>query len=254
MTTIRGSRTCTSGAGPDNWRCRRRLSGAGVPLPGALAADAEGLADDRPADAGGAQPGDLGGDVGVEALPATDQQHELGLALHLRAVGPCTASTTAAASRRRCLDRLPIRALWRLRRRDLAGCPHLTCEQKRHNCGVTTEPLRAVRDHLSELVDRVEREHERVVVTRNGRAAAVLISPEDLAELEETLAVLGDARALRHPRGRRSAREGDVLRGIGAVARCVAENVPTDSRSHPRHAAPWPASCRRQSRRPSSSS
>jgi diadenosine tetraphosphate (Ap4A) HIT family hydrolase len=38
-------------------------------------------------------------------------------------------------------------------------------------------------------VDRVEREHERIVLTRNGRAAAVLISPEDLAQLEETIDV-----------------------------------------------------------------
>ena len=83
---------------------------------------------------------------------------------------------------------------------------------------MTTEPLRAVRDHLSELVDRVEREHERVVVTRNGRAAAVLISPEDLAELEETLAVLGDARALSDIREADQAiADGDLLRGVDAV-------------------------------------
>lgn len=83
---------------------------------------------------------------------------------------------------------------------------------------MTTEPLRAVRDHLSELVDRVEREHERVVVTRNGRAAAVLISPEDLAELEETLAVLGDARALSDVREADQAlADGDLLRGVDAV-------------------------------------
>lgn len=36
-------------------------------------------------------------------------------------------------------------------------------------------------------VDRAEREHERVVVTRNGRPAAVLIGYEDLAAIEETL-------------------------------------------------------------------
>ena len=83
---------------------------------------------------------------------------------------------------------------------------------------MTTEPLRAVRDHLSELVDRVEREHERVVVTRNGRAAAVLISPEDLAELEETLAVLGDSRALADVQEAAEAYEaGDVVRGADAV-------------------------------------
>jgi prevent-host-death family protein len=61
---------------------------------------------------------------------------------------------------------------------------------------MTTESLRGVRDHLSEYVDRVEREHERIVLTRNGRAAAVLISPEDLAQLEETVDVLRDSQAL----------------------------------------------------------
>ena len=45
------------------------------------------------------------------------------------------------------------------------------------------EPLRSVRHHLSEVVDRVEHQHERVIITRNGRDAAVAISPADLAEL-----------------------------------------------------------------------
>lgn len=53
-------------------------------------------------------------------------------------------------------------------------------------------PLSYVKAHLSEITDRVEGEHERVVVTRNGRPAAVLISPDDLEGLEETLAVLSD--------------------------------------------------------------
>lgn len=46
---------------------------------------------------------------------------------------------------------------------------------------ISTEPLRSVRDHLAEVVDRVERDHERVTITRNGREAAVIISPDDLA-------------------------------------------------------------------------
>lgn len=66
----------------------------------------------------------------------------------------------------------------------------------RQKCGETAEPLRAVRDHLSEIVDRVERYHDRVVITRNGREAAVLLSAADLAELEETLSVLSDPGAL----------------------------------------------------------
>lgn len=88
----------------------------------------------------------------------------------------------------------------------------------RHNCGVTTEPLRAVRDHLSEIVDRVEREHDRVVITRNGRDAAVLMSAADLAELEETLSVLSDPAALADIREADAAyASGEVVRGTEAV-------------------------------------
>ncbi len=82
----------------------------------------------------------------------------------------------------------------------------------------TAEPLRSVRDHLSEVVDRVERQHERVIITRNGHDAAVVISPEDLAQLEETIAVLSDADALRDIREADAAyARGDVVRGVDAV-------------------------------------
>lgn len=83
---------------------------------------------------------------------------------------------------------------------------------------MTTESLRGVRDHLSEYVDRVEHEHERIVLTRNGRAAAVLISPEDLAQLEETIDVLRDPQALADIREADAAyARGDVVRGAEAV-------------------------------------
>lgn len=55
-----------------------------------------------------------------------------------------------------------------------------------------TLPLSSVKAHLSELVDRVEDQHDRVVITRNGKPAAVLVSPDDLESLEETLAILSD--------------------------------------------------------------
>ena len=55
-----------------------------------------------------------------------------------------------------------------------------------------TMSLAAVKARFSELVDRVKRQQDRVVVTRNGKPAAVLISTEDLESLEETLAVMSD--------------------------------------------------------------
>jgi len=51
-------------------------------------------------------------------------------------------------------------------------------------------PLADVKARLSELVERVSSDHDRVLITRRGRPAAVLVSPEDLEALEETLDLL----------------------------------------------------------------
>ncbi len=53
--------------------------------------------------------------------------------------------------------------------------------------------LADVKNRLSEVVDRLEREHGRVVITKHGRPAAVIISVEDLESLEETLDVMDSA-------------------------------------------------------------
>ena len=58
---------------------------------------------------------------------------------------------------------------------------------------MTVLPLGDVKSHLSELVGRVHDHHERVTVTVHGRPSAVLIAPEDLEALEETLEVMRDA-------------------------------------------------------------
>ncbi len=57
-------------------------------------------------------------------------------------------------------------------------------------------PLADVKNRLSEVVDRVTRQHDRVTITRNGRPVAVLVSPDDLEALEETLSILSDRREL----------------------------------------------------------
>ena len=89
---------------------------------------------------------------------------------------------------------------------------------------MSTESLRSVRDHLSEVVDRVEHHHERVVITRNGRDAAILISPDDLAEIEETVSVLADPEAVSDIReSEQSIARGDVVRGSEAVQQLLRE-------------------------------
>jgi len=83
---------------------------------------------------------------------------------------------------------------------------------------MSTESLRSVKDRFSEFVERVERHHERVVVTRNGRPAAVLVSPEDLASLEETLDVLSNPGAVAELVEAEAALvAGDVVQGADAV-------------------------------------
>ncbi len=55
-----------------------------------------------------------------------------------------------------------------------------------------TLSLAAVKDRFSEIVDRVNKQHDRVIVTRNGVPAVVVVSVEDLESLEETLEILSD--------------------------------------------------------------
>ncbi|MGI8751490.1 MAG: type II toxin-antitoxin system Phd/YefM family antitoxin [Acidimicrobiales bacterium] len=60
---------------------------------------------------------------------------------------------------------------------------------------MTIVPLGQAKDRLSEYVTEVERTHDRVMITRHGRPMAVLIAPEDLAALEETVDILTTAGA-----------------------------------------------------------
>jgi antitoxin YefM len=75
-----------------------------------------------------------------------------------------------------------------------------------------TVPFTEAKAHLSDLVDRTSREHERFVLTRNGRPAAVLLSPDDLESLEETVEILQDRGLLDSIRtSQREAAEGKRL-------------------------------------------
>jgi len=78
---------------------------------------------------------------------------------------------------------------------------------------MTTLPFSEAKAQLSDLADRVEDEHERILVTRNGRPSFVLMSPDDLEALEETLDILRDDELLASiRRSRREAAAGKRLR------------------------------------------
>ncbi len=91
-----------------------------------------------------------------------------------------------------------------------------------------TLPLSAVKARLSEIADEVDRTHQRVQITKNGRSYVVLISAEDLASLEATVELLSDPAAMRRMRQAQSdIDEGDfttgeemdrVMRNRGAAA------------------------------------
>jgi antitoxin YefM len=61
---------------------------------------------------------------------------------------------------------------------------------------MTTTSVAKVKVSLSAYIDSVYETQERVIITRNGEPAAILISPADLESLEETIALLSDPEAM----------------------------------------------------------
>jgi len=86
-----------------------------------------------------------------------------------------------------------------------------------------TLSLAEVKAHLSELVRRVSSQHDRVTVTVHGRPSAVLLSPDDLDALEETIAVLSDAELLAAHREGRAAIDADDYLGAHQLAHAMRE-------------------------------
>jgi antitoxin YefM len=82
-----------------------------------------------------------------------------------------------------------------------------------------TVSLADAKAHLSELVGRVDGQHERVTVTVHGRPSAVMLSPDDLEALEETIAILSDAEAIRQL----TASDAELARGEGESEQDLAD-------------------------------
>jgi antitoxin YefM len=63
-----------------------------------------------------------------------------------------------------------------------------------------TLPLAEAKAKLSRLVDRVEKTDEEVLITRNGRPVAVLVSPDEYESWKETREIQSDREFMREIR------------------------------------------------------
>lgn len=62
--------------------------------------------------------------------------------------------------------------------------------------GVKTLPLTEARKDLSKIVDEVAGAHEHVLITRQGRPAAVVMSADEFESWQETLEIMADPEAM----------------------------------------------------------
>ena len=60
-----------------------------------------------------------------------------------------------------------------------------------------TFPLSEAKTKLSGLVEKVHARDEEIVITRNGRPVAVLVSPDEFDSWKETIAIRADTTLMR---------------------------------------------------------
>ena len=97
---------------------------------------------------------------------------------------------------------------------------------------MSTLPLSEVKARLSEIADEVDRTHERVHVTRNGRDYVVLLSAEDLDSLEATIELLSDPAAMQRVREADVAVAAGDLTSVDEMARLMDERRLRERRDH----------------------
>jgi antitoxin YefM len=75
-----------------------------------------------------------------------------------------------------------------------------------------TLPLAEAKAKLSRLVDQVVETDEEILITRNGRPAAVLVSPEEYEGWKETQAIRSDPELMAEiRRGLRALKRGGTI-------------------------------------------
>ncbi|MBI3610714.1 MAG: type II toxin-antitoxin system Phd/YefM family antitoxin [Nitrospirae bacterium] len=82
-----------------------------------------------------------------------------------------------------------------------------------------TLPLSEVKAKLSELVDRVVSNNEKITITKNGRAVAVLVGLDEFESWKETFAIQSDRAFLSE------IRKGVQLLKTKKVRRCTLDEL-----------------------------
>lgn len=96
---------------------------------------------------------------------------------------------------------------------------------------MTTVPLSDAKARLSEIAAEIGRTHERVHITKNGRAYVVLLAAEDLESIEATLELLADPEAQQRLReSERDVAAGDVLDEVEVRALLADRRQPPGAR------------------------
>lgn len=92
-----------------------------------------------------------------------------------------------------------------------------------------TLPLADVKARLSELVTQIEKQHDQVTVTRNGKAAAVVISIDEWESLRETIEILSDSETVAAIReAREDVERGDVYTTDEVLAEMTGSGAPRE--------------------------
>ncbi|MEV2277491.1 prevent-host-death family protein [Nocardiopsis sp. CNR-923] len=92
-----------------------------------------------------------------------------------------------------------------------------------------TLPLAEARNNLSKIIDDIERTHDSVTITRNGKPSAVVISVDDYESMRETFALLEDDEdRARLARAKEEYATGDVVTG-DEMAAIMRERVRRES-------------------------
>ena len=86
---------------------------------------------------------------------------------------------------------------------------------------MTVLPLSDVKARLSEIADEVDRTHERVHITKNGKDYVVLLAAEDLESIEATLELLSDPAAQK----RIAQSQDEIANGQGLSISDVAQSL-----------------------------